>query len=108
VRFDPGFETITKSVAENLIWDGTALSADQHVGVFVGSWTWVEDASFWTADLGATEIVIGVSQKADLAFGSSTVYMDRSTAMDIAEVTPEGGRIRYKYRSTNATVVVVE
>jgi len=28
--------------------------------------------------------------------------------MDIAEGTPEGGRIRYKYRSTNATVVEVE
>ncbi|MDG1916096.1 MAG: hypothetical protein P8I55_16100 [Crocinitomix sp.] len=95
IAFDPGFDTITKSVAENLIWDGTALSTDQHVGVFVGSWTWGEDASFWTADLGATEIVMGVSQKADLALGSSTVYMDRSTAMDIAEGTPEGGRIRY-------------
>jgi hypothetical protein len=108
IAFQPDFDTITKSVAENLVWDGTALSADQHVGVFVGSWTWGEDASFWTGDLGATEIVMGVTQKADLALGSSTVYMDRSTAINIAEGTPEGGRIRYKYRATNADVVVVE
>lgn len=108
LSFDPDFDTITKSVAETLTWGGTALAADQHVGVFVGSWTWGEDAAFWTGDEGATGIVMGITQKEDLALGTSTVYMDRSTAVDIAEGTPEGGRIRYKYRCTNATVTVVE
>ncbi|NOQ75787.1 MAG: hypothetical protein GQ574_27525 [Crocinitomix sp.] len=108
IAFQADFDTITKGIAEDLTWDGTALSANQHVGVFVGSWTWGEDASFWTGDLGATEIVMGVLQKNDLALGSSTVYMDRSTALDVAQGTPEGGRIRYKYRCTNAAVAVVE
>jgi len=40
--------------------------------------------------------------------GTSTVYMDRSTAKDIDEGTPEGGRIRYKYRCTNISATVVE
>jgi hypothetical protein len=51
---------------------------------------------------------MGVSQKSDLALGTSTVYMDRSTATDITEGTSEGGRMRYKYRAANASVVVVE
>lgn len=108
IAFQPDYDTINKSAAQTLVWDGTALSEDQHVGVFVGSWTWGEDAAFLTTDLGATEIVMGTAQMSDLALGTSTVYMDRSTAMDIAEGTPEGGRIRYKYRCTNATVQVVE
>ncbi len=108
IAFQPEFDTITKGVVESLIWNGAALSSNQHVGVFVGSWTWGEDASFWTTDYGATEIVMGITQKSDLALGSSTVYMDRSTVHDVAQGTPEGGRIRYKYRCTNAAVVVVE
>lgn len=108
LAFQADFDTINKSTAQTLTWDGTALSANQHVGVFVGSWTWGEDAAFWTGDEGANEIVMGVTQMADLALGTSTVYMDRSTALDIAEGTLEGGRIRYKYRCTNATVQVVE
>lgn len=108
IAFQPDFDTINKSVAQTFVWDGTALSENQHVGVFVGTWTWGEDATFFTADNGATSLVMGVTQMADLALGSSTVYMDRSTAVNISEGTPEGGRIRYKYRCTNASAQVVE
>lgn len=108
IAYPAEFDTIRKSVAETLVWEGTALSANQHVGLFVGSWTWGEDALFFNDADGATEIVMGVLQKEDLALGTSTVYLDRSTATDIAEGTLEGGRIRYKYRCTNATVTVVE
>ncbi len=108
IAFPAEFDTITKSVAQTVVWDGSALSANQRVGIFVGSWTWGEDASFVNAADGATEIVMGVTQLADLALGTSTVYMGRSTAKDIEEGTPEGGRIRYKYRCTNATVQVIE
>lgn len=108
IAFPADFDTIKKSVAESLIWGGSALAADQHVGLFVGSWSWGDDALFFQSALGATEIVMGVTQKEELELGTSVVYMDRSTAMDIAEGTSEGGRIRYRYRCENAVVTVVE
>jgi len=108
IGFPAGFTTIDKTQAQTLIWDGPALAADQHVGVFVGSWTWGEDALFTTFADGGTNIVMGVNQMANLAAGTSTVYMDRATAKNIAEGTSEGGRIRYKYRCTNAIVTVTE
>ena len=108
IAFPAEFDSIQKGIAETFVWEGTALSENQHVGLFVGSWTWGEDALFFTDADGATDIVMGVTQKEDLALGTSTVYMDRSTAKDIDEGTLEGGRIRYKYRCTNATVMVVE
>jgi len=108
IDYPLGFDTINKSMAQTLAWAGTALAQDQKVSVFVGSWTWGEDALFYTDALGATEIIMGVNQMSNLALGTSTVYMDRITATDISQGTPEGGRIRYKYRPTNVQVQVVE
>jgi len=108
IGFPVGFDTINKSVAQTLAWEGSVLAENQHVGVFIGSWTWGEDAAFVQAGTGASDIVFGVTQMADLALGTSTVYMDRSTAVDISEGTTEGGRIRYRYRANNATVHVME
>lgn len=108
IAFDPGFDTINKTIAENFTWVGSALGADEQVSVFVGSWTWGEDALFFTESDGATNIVMGVTQKANLALGTSTVYMDRATVNTSIDGTSEGGVIRYKYRPTNATVTVVE
>jgi hypothetical protein len=108
IDFPLGFDTLTKSVAYNYAWAGTALAADQKVNVFVGSWTWGEDALFYTDALGATDIVMGLTQMANLVTGSSTVYMDRATGKAISEGTPEGGRIRYKYRPTNVNIQVLE
>jgi hypothetical protein len=108
IAFPAGFDTIDKSVAQNLAWTGTALGADEHVGIFVGSWTWGEDAVFYTEDDGATQVVMGVTQMANLAIGSATVYMDRTHSTTVIEGTSEGGVIKYTYRGLNATVQVIE
>ncbi len=91
-----------------MAWAGAALAADQQVSFFVGSWTWGEDELFYNSSLGATEIIMGTDQMSNLAVGNSTVYMDRSTAVDISQGTSEGGRIRYKYRPVNITAAILE
>lgn len=107
VAFPIGFDTIVKSQAETFTWAGTALAANQHIGVFVGSWTWGDDALFYSDALGATNLVMGVTAKSNLALGTSTVYMDRVVKNTTINGTPEGGIIRYKYRPTNVQVQVV-
>ena len=87
IAFEAGFDTINKSVAENLTWVGDPLAADEQVSVFVGSWTWGDDALFFTDSDGATEIVMGVTAKSNLALGSSTVYMDRATVSTTIDIT---------------------
>jgi len=108
IAYEAGFDTITKGTAQTFTWDGPALLANQKVAVFVGSWTWGEDALFYTEADNATSFVMGVTQMQNLALGTSTVYMDRSTEVALSEGTPEGGNISYKYRCTNATVQVVQ
>lgn len=109
LAFDPAFDTIDKAVANTLTWQGSALATDEHVGVFVGSnWVWGEDALFLQTANGATDLVMGVTQLADLAVGPATAYMDRVNAVNVAEGTSEGGRIRAKYRATNQAIEVVE
>ncbi|MFT5823209.1 MAG: hypothetical protein ACI8ZM_004469 [Crocinitomix sp.] len=107
IAFPTDFNTIAKDMTENLVWEGTELTVNQGVGVFIGSWAWSEEAAFWTDDVGAKKIKMSVSKKSDLPLGSSTVYMDRTTEIDVAEGTPKGGRIRYKYRCTNVEVEII-
>ncbi|MBD3638096.1 MAG: hypothetical protein HUJ25_12155 [Crocinitomicaceae bacterium] len=107
VAFPIGFDTIVKSQSETFAWAGTAIAANQHIALFVGSWTWGDDALFYTDALGATNLVMGVNAKSNLALGTATVYMDRVVKNASINGTPEGGIIRYKYRPTNAQVEVV-
>lgn len=108
IAFPIDFDTIIKSQANTLTWVGSALGADQHVGIFVGTPTWGQDALFLQAQEGATNLVMGVNQMANLATGAANVYMDRSTAVNVTQGTSEGGRMRYRYRCTNQSVMVIE
>ncbi len=110
IAFPTGFDgaDLSKSSAYALAWDGTPLAPNDQVGIFIGSWAWGDDALFWTDADGATEIVMGVNALQNLVNGTAVVYMDRWNAVNVAEGTSEGGRIRYKYRAINATVTVVD
>ncbi len=108
IAFPADFTEIDKSAAQSLVWVGVPLAANDQVGVFVGTWTWGDDALFWTDADNDTYVVMGVNQMKNLALGSATVYMDRWNGVDVSEGTSEGGRIRYKYRANNAQVTVVD
>lgn len=108
IEFPTGFDEIDISSAQTLSWIGSSLAANDQVGIFVGTWVWGDDALFLTDEDGATNIVMGLNQLQNLALGSALVFMDRWNAVDVSEGTSEGGRIRYKYRATNAVVTVVD
>lgn len=103
-----GFTTIDKSQANTYTWIGNSLSTSERVNLFVGSWTWGEDALFFALGSGATDIVMGVNQLSNLAVGTSTLYVDRVNEVAVSQGTSEGGVVRSVYRPTNITVNVVE
>lgn len=107
IAYPLDFDTIVKSQAETFIWGGNPLAANQSVALFVGSWTWGEDALFYTEDDGATSMILGVQAKANLSTGPAIIYMDRSIKVNSVNGTSEGGNIRYTYRPLNDTVQVV-
>ncbi len=107
IAFQPGFDTIIKSQANTLTWVGSPLSANQSVGIFIGSWTWGQDALFYQNQLAATNIVMGVTGLNSLSLGSSTVYMDRTNETNVSQGTSKGGKIKSKYRALNKTVQVI-
>lgn len=101
------FDTIVKSQANTYTWVGDVLAANERVDLFVGTWTWGQDAIFFAYGNGANNIVMGTNQLANLAEGTSTLYVDRIHEVAISEGTSEGGVIRTRYRPTNITVQVV-
>lgn len=107
IAYPAGFDTITKSVANTFTWVGNPLAAGERANLFVGSWTWGEDAAFFAIGQGSTDIVMGTNQLNDLALGTSTCYIDRVNEAAITSGTSEGGVIRTRYRPSNIQVTVV-
>jgi hypothetical protein len=101
------FDTIVKSQANTYTWVGDPLAANERVNLFVGTWTWGQDALLFAYGAGANNIVMGTNQLTNLALGSATVYVDRVHEVAVTEGTSEGGVIRATYRPTNITVQVV-
>ncbi|MHA1719449.1 MAG: hypothetical protein ACTSXK_07985 [Promethearchaeota archaeon] len=108
IAFPADLDTISKSVAYTFMWDGTALSSDQAVGLFVGSWTWGQDALFYQNSIGATDIILGTIKLGNLPLGSSTWLLDRATTIPVTEGTSEGGIIKAKFRAENKDVIIIE
>lgn len=107
VEFPTGFDTIYKSQANTLAWNGTPLAENEHVGLFVGSWTWGDDALYVESSDSATSIIMGTSQLSNVPVGPSILYMDRWTDVPVAEGTSEGGQVVGKYRAENRVAQVV-
>ena len=105
--YEAGFDTIVKSQANTFTWTGNALASGESIGLFVGSWTWGEDALFYQGQSGATNLIMGINQMANLAEGTSTVYMDRKNTSTSIDGTSEGGTIKSTYRPVNVQVQVV-
>ena len=107
LSFPVGFDTIVKSQANTLAWVGNVLGSNERANLFVGSWTWGQDASFF-AGSGASDIVMGVNQLSNLAVGNSTCYIDRVNEVSVSQGTSEGGVIRTRYRPINVPVLVIQ
>ncbi len=108
IDFPNGITSVSKSEALTINWDGTPLSEDQAVGLFIGSWKWGEDALVLEGGSGTSGIVVGTDKLSNVAEGSSTFYMDRLTEINVQEGTEEGGKIRGKYRAKNIDVTITE
>jgi hypothetical protein len=107
IAYPIAFDTIKKSIAETFTWGGSALAANQSVSIFVGSWTWAQDALFYTEADGATNLIMGVQSKSGLSTGPAIIYMDRAMRSSTINGTSQGGTISYIYRPKNDTVQVV-
>ena len=107
IAFADDFDTIRKSVANTIAWAGSPLAANDNVGIFIGGWQWGQAALKLQTGAGATSMVLGTNETSSLQPGPATCYMDRATDVAITQGTPEGGRIRGKYRARTKVVQVV-
>lgn len=108
IAFPDGFDTIVRTQANTLTWDGNPLAANESVGVFVGSWAWGDDALYIQSADNATNVVMGTNQLSNVPVGTSTLFMDRWTEVDAAQATGEGGVVIGKYRAENRVVQVID
>ena len=94
LRFQDQLDSISKSLSIDLNWVGSPLSENQRTAIFIGSWTWGQDALFLENGEGANSIVLDKGGLNNLPLGNSTIFMERTTAKDIDQGTNEGGRIK--------------
>jgi hypothetical protein len=108
IAFPVSFDTIVKSHANTLTWAGSPLAPNQAVGLFIGSWTWGQDALYYQDGDGATNLVLGTGQLSNVVVGPAMCYMDRTTDVAVTQGTEKGGRIRGKYHALKKQVQVVD
>lgn len=107
IDFPSSFTELSKSTPYDFQWVGTALSQNQEVGVYVGTWGWGDDTWNYTNSVGATNMIFGLNSLSNLTLGSATVFLDRATKSTNIQGTSKGGVIRGKYRAPNRTVNVI-
>jgi len=107
IDFPSSFNELSKSTPYDFQWVGTALSQNQEVGVYVGTWGWGDDTWNFTNSVGATNMIFGLNSLSNLTLGSATVFLDRATKSTNIQGTSKGGVIRGKYRAPNRTVNVI-
>ena len=105
---DPTLDTIVKSQANTLTWGGGVLAAGEHVNVFIGSWTWGEDALIFQGQQGASNVVIGTNQTSSLALGTATTHIERVRTSLSIQGTSKGGTIKSRYKPLNKNVTVIQ
>lgn len=108
IGFPENLDTISKSEALEIIWDGDALLDDEHVGVFIGSWKWGDDAGAIQSGVGSSNIIIGTDRLSNLPMGPANLFMDRTQEGILQQGTSEGGQIISKFRARNLETQVVE
>jgi hypothetical protein len=102
-----GFDTIIKSAANTYAWIGNPLTASERVNLYVGSWTWGQNAIFFATGAGSDDIIMGVNQMTNLGIGTSTLFVDRVNESTNIQGTSEGGVIRTRFRPLNVQVNVI-
>lgn len=107
IAYPAGFDTIIKSQSSTFTWVGNPLTPTERVNLFIGTWTWGQDALFFATGNGSTNIVMGTNQLNNLAEGQSTCYVDRVNEVAIAQGTSEGGVIRTRFRPANISLQIV-
>lgn len=107
IAFPAGFDTIVKSQAETFSWIGNPLTTDERVQLFVGPWTWSNTPLFFSEAYGATNAILGVEAKNNIALGQTSVFLDRIAHSNYISGPSAGGTIRYTYRTVNTSVMVV-
>lgn len=107
IDFPSNFTELSRTSAYDFQWNGTPLSQNQEVGVFVGSWAWGDNTWNYTNIVGATNMVFGVNSLSNLPLGTSTVYLDRTTRKTNIQGTSRGGVIKGKFRAPNRVINVI-
>ena len=103
----PGdMDTISKSFAFELIWDGESLKENESVviamnGVIEG------DAQIFTQNaVNSTSIILAKNQLEILGHGNATMWMDRTLGNILDQKTSAGGKISARYRPLNKTIYI--
>lgn len=97
---------IDRSQAFAYPWDGDAVSSRENVTLVVTGGNNGGTETFTTSAIGATELVLPVTQLEKLAPGNANAVMDRTFTPQISQATSAGGLVTGRYRAVNKGVIL--
>jgi hypothetical protein len=104
IAYPADLDTIDRNAAFDLIWQGTALQADEKVLVTVNGVNEGDARTFEQDNVGATSIILDKNKLEQMGQGQGTIWMDRVYSPAIQQSPSVGGTTKSKYRPNNASV----
>lgn len=87
-------------------WDGGSVQQRETVNLSIEGGNGGGTETFNTSAIGATELVLGVSQLQNLSTGLGTVTIERVFAPTVQQSTDAGALITGRYRAADRTVTI--
>lgn len=107
IDFPSTLDTIDASNGYTLIWVGDSVVADERVDVWIDGMNQNNAEYFVQYVVNTNSIVMAASQLGNLGTGNATCTIERIWETTASSVTGAGGKVRCKYKGTNATIQVV-
>ncbi len=99
-------DTIFKSAAYELFWDGIPLEENEYVILTVNGDNEGDARIVTQTDIGASSIIIGTDKLEALPEGMARIEMERVILLDLDEGNDVGGNIQGKYKTAQIEVMI--
>lgn len=106
INFPAGLDSVPRTEAYELVWEGDELSLGEVASVFVDGDFEGDAHLFVESSVGASSIVMAADDLGELPEGPANWYMERSYTPGIQQSTSASGVIVARYRCENIEVVM--
>ena len=108
IDFPADLDSISKSAAYTLEWDGVELATNESVIVTINGINEGDVKVFIQNAAAATDIVLDKDKLEGIGTGEATIFMERFTVQNLLQGTTEGGAVWSRYITAPVSIQITD